>query len=161
MMNEELPKVTARLAALCAKAEHCTGEMDDKMRRWGIEADDRQTVIDYLVANHYVDDSRYCEAFIEDKIKFNQWGRRKIEQALWAKHISQDIAAPLLDRIPDETYVEQLRPLLKQKWSTIKADTDYERSMKLIKFAMGRGYSLDQVRQCIDGLEAGDADDEL
>ena len=159
-MNYDLPKVTARLAALCAKAEHCSGELDDKMRRWGVDADDRQTVMDYLTAHHYVDDSRYCEAFIEDKIKFNQWGRRKIEQALWAKHVPESISAPLLDCVPDEAYVEQLLPLLRQKWPTIKAETGYERSMKLIKFAMGRGYSMEQVRQCIDALGAEDAEDD-
>lgn len=104
--------------------------MDKKLRQWGISAEDRQTVIDYLVTNHYVDDSRYTEAFVEDKIRFNQWGRRKIEQALYAKGVSADVYTPVLDRVPDSAYLEQLRPLLKAKWPTIKADSDYERSMK-------------------------------
>ena len=85
MINEETARATAKLAALCAKAEHYTGEMDKKLRQWGISTEDRQTVIDYLVTNHYVDDSRYTEAFVEDKIRFNQWGRRKIEQARAAR----------------------------------------------------------------------------
>ena len=102
MINEETARATAKLAALCAKAEHCTGEMDKKLRQWGISAEDRQTVIDYLVTNHYVDDSRYTEAFVEDKIRFNQWGRRKIEQALYAKGVSADVYTPVLDRVPDD-----------------------------------------------------------
>ena len=31
MINEETARATAKLAALCAKAEHCTGEMDKKL----------------------------------------------------------------------------------------------------------------------------------
>ena len=158
MINEETARATAKLAALCAKAEHCTGEMDKKLRQWGISAEDRQTVIDYLVTNHYVDDSRYTEAFVEDKIRFNQWGRRKSEQALYAKGVSADVYTPVLDRVPDSAYLEQLKPLLRAKWPTIKADSDYERSMKLIKFGMGRGYSLDLIRQCIDSVSEEDLD---
>lgn len=45
-----------------------------------------------------------------------------------------------------------LRPLLKSKYLTIKAETDYERSMKLIKYAMGRGFTLDIIRLCIDDV---------
>ena len=141
MINEETARATAKLAALCAKAEHCTGEMDKKLRQWGISAEDRQTVIDYLVTNHY-----------------NQWGRRKIEQALYAKGVSADVYTPVLDRVPDSAYLEQLKPLLRAKWPTIKADSDYERSMKLIKFGMGRGYSLDLIRQCIDSVSEEDLD---
>ena len=39
---------------------------------------------------------------------------------------------------------------MKNKYKTIKAETDYERSMKLIKYAMGRGFTLDLIRQCVD-----------
>ena len=31
-------------------------------------------------------------------------------------------------------------------------ETDYERSMKLIKYAMGRGFTLDIIRLCIDDV---------
>lgn len=159
MISEETARATQKLAALCAKAEHSTGEMEQKLRQWGIPAEDRQTVIDYLVTNHYVDDTRYTEAFVEDKIRFNQWGRRKIEQALYAKGVPAAIYAPVLDRVSDSAYLDQLRPLLKAKWPTIHANSDYERSMKLIKFAMGRGYSLDLIRQCIDSVSEEDLDD--
>ena len=50
-----------------------------------------------------------------------------------------------------------LRPLLAGKYRTIKADNDYERSMKLIRFAMGRGFTMELIRKCIDeGIAAAD-----
>ena len=142
-------KALSKLAALCAKAEYCTGDMDDKMRRWGLSEEARKRNIDYLVSHKYIDNSRYCKAFINDKITYNHWGRRKIEQALWMKHIPESISTPLLDNIPEERYIEVLKPLLKAKWPTIKAASDYERSMKLIKFAMGRGFEMDIIKKCI------------
>lgn len=141
-------KALSRLAALCAKAEYCTGDVRDKMRRWGLADDAIQRNIDYLVDNKYIDDARYTRAFINDKIEYNHWGRRKIEQALWMKHIPERVSAPILDEVPEERYLEVLKPLLMAKLPTIKADSDYERRMKLMKFAMGRGFSIDEVEKC-------------
>lgn len=142
-------KALAKLAALCAKAEYCTGDMDEKMRRWGLPDEARKRNIDYLVSHKYVDDARFCKAFINDKIAYNHWGRRKIEQALWMKHVDEKVSAPILDEVPDEQYLEVLKPLLKAKWPTIEAKSDYERSMKLIKFAMARGFSLDIIKKSL------------
>lgn len=146
-------KALAKLAALCAKAEYCAGDMDEKMRRWGLGEEDRKRNIEYLIAHKYIDDERYCRAFVSDKINYNHWGRRKIEQALWMKRIPEGVSAAVLDEVPDDRYVEILRPLLKAKWPTIKAATDYERSMKLIKFAMGRGFGIDIIKRAMEGME--------
>lgn len=142
-------KALSRLAALCAKAEYCTGDMEDKMRRWGLDAEAIRENIDYLVGHQYIDNVRYCKAFVNDKIACNHWGRRKIEQALWMKHIPESVSAPVLDAVPQEVYVRVLRPLLDAKRPTIKAESDYERQMKLIKFALGRGFDLDEIKLCL------------
>lgn len=142
-------KALSRLAALCAKAEYCTGDVRDKMRRWGLADDAIQRNIDYLVDNKYIDNARYTRAFVNDKIEYNHWGRRKIEQALWMKHVPENVSSPILDEVPEERYLEVLKPLLKAKLPTIKADSDYERRMKLMKFAMGRGFSVEEVEKSL------------
>lgn len=155
-------KALASLASLCSKAEHCAGEMTDKMRRWGLPDDAQQRILDYLTARHFIDEDRYCQAFVEDKVRFDGWGRRKIEQALFAKHVSREAMARALDGVSDDDYLAVLRPLLHAKWPTIQARSDYERSMKLIKYAMGRGFDLRLIRQCIDDMaDAECLDDDL
>ena len=142
-------KALAKLAALCARAEYCTGDMEDKMRRWGLSGDDIKENISYLVANKYVDNARYCQAFVNDKIAYNHWGRRKIEQALWMKRVPESVSAPILDAVPEEDYINVLKPLISSKSATVKAESDYERQMKLMKFALGRGFSIDEIKQCL------------
>ena len=139
-----------KLGDLCARGEHCSGEMAEKLRKWGIAADAQERIIDKPIDYNYIDDERFTRSFVRDKIAFNKWGRRKIEQALWQKRIPQSISQPILDEIEPEEYLNVLRPLLKSKYPAIKAETDYERSIKLIKYAMGRGFTLDLIRQCID-----------
>lgn len=138
-----------RLAALCAQAEHCEYEMQEKMRRWEIADDAQARVMQRLITERYVDDERFARAFANDKVKYNKWGRRKVEQALWLKHIAEDIRQRVLDSIGDEEYITILRPLLQQKRRSVKARNDYELRQKLIKFAIGRGFTMDIIKQCI------------
>ena len=143
------------LAALCAQAEHCQYEMLEKMRRWELDDEAQARVMQRLVSERYVDDERYARAFVKDKVRYNKWGRRKVEQALWQKHIDEDIRQQVLDEIDDEEYISVLRPLLKQKRRSTKAANDYQLNQKLMRFALGRGFTFDIIRQCIDieGLE--------
>ena len=143
------------LAALCAQAEHCQYEMLEKMRRWEVPEDAQARIMAKLIKERYVDDERYAQAFVKDKIRYNKWGRRKVEQALWQKRIDDDTRKRVLDEVDDEEYLSVLRPLLKQKRKTIKAKNDYELNQKLVRFAVGRGFTFDIIRQCID------IDDEL
>lgn len=138
------------LAALCAQAEHCQWEMTEKMRRWELSDEAQARIMERLVKERYIDDERYAHAFVKDKVHYNKWGRRKVEQALWQKHIDNDIRQRILDEIDDEDYLSVLRPLLQQKRKSTKAQSDYELNQKLIHFALSRGYTYDIIRQCLE-----------
>jgi regulatory protein len=138
-----------QLAALCAQAEHCEQEMRDKMKRWGVSPEAQNRVVERLTAERYIDNERYARAFVKDKIRYNKWGRRKVQQALWAKRINDDIQRRVLDEIDEKEYLDVLIPLLKQKRKTIKAQTDYELNQKLVRFALSRGFDFGIIRQCL------------
>ena len=150
-MTEE--QALQKLAVLCSQSEHCTSEMKEKMTRWGIDEDAQQRVVEYLVANRYVDDRRYARSFVNDKLKYNKWGPRKIEQSLWMKHIDESIQREALDDVDNEEYISVLRPLLTSKRKTTKAETDYEMNQKLLRFAIGRGFTFEQVKEVIDDVD--------
>lgn len=161
-MKKEMTEQEAylQLAALCAQAEHCQQEMRDKMKRWEIDETVQNRIIARLVKERYIDDERYARAFVKDKIRYNKWGRRKVQQALWQKRIDDDIQRRVLDEIEEKEYLDVLRPLLKQKRKTIKAQSDYELNHKLMRFALSRGFSFDIIRQCIDVEEEPEFVDE-
>ena len=149
------------LAALCAQAEHCQWEMTEKMRRWELSDEAQARVMERLTRERYVDDERYARAFVNDKVRYNKWGRRKVEQALWAKHIDEDIRQRVLDEMTDEEYLRVLRPLLQQKRRTTKAPDEYTLNRKLVQFALSRGFTFDIIRQCLDVEDDSDETDAL
>ena len=152
MIKQEMTGQQAyrKLTDLCARSEHCQHEMLEKMRQWGVPDTEQAEVMARLVKERYVDDERFARAFIYDKIRYSKWGRRKVEQALWMKHIDESVSKPLLDDVDDGEYLNILRPLLRQKRKGIKAQSEYERTTKLIKYALGRGFTMDIIKQCIE-----------
>lgn len=148
MMSEK--DALLRLSALCAQGEHCQWEMTEKLRKWEIDDEAQARIMERLVKDRYVDDERFARAFVLDKIRYNKWGRRKVEQALYQKHIADDIRRRTLDDVSDEEYLKVLQPLLKQKRRSTKAASDYEMNQKLIRFALGRGFTFDIIRRCMD-----------
>ncbi len=153
-------QVLLKLTALCAQAEHCSYEMTEKMRRWGIGEETQARVMERLINEKYIDDERYCRLFVREKIKFNKWGRRKVEQGLMAKRIDRGIARQVLDEVDDDDYIAVLRPLLKSKRRQLKPMSDYETTGKLVRFAMSRGFTMDIIRQCLDGADEFEEDGE-
>ena len=100
-----------QLASLCANAEHCQYEMLEKMKRWELSDEAQARVMARLIEERYVDDRRYARAFVKDKIRYNKWGRRKVQQGLWMKRIDKDIQDEVLDEIDEKEYLNVLKPL--------------------------------------------------
>lgn len=142
-------QILIKLTDACSKAEYCLEDMRRRMRRWEVEESLQQEALDYLVKERYIDEHRYASMFIRNKIQYNGWGKRKVQQALYAKRIPREIYQPLLDEVPDEDYELKLLPLLRNKLKSVKANSDYERNGKLIRFAMQRGFTYDQIERCL------------
>ena len=156
-MNTEKPKkeiteqqALSRLMALCARSEHSSGDMLEKMRQWNIEDEAQARIMQRLTEGRFIDDERFARAFVNDKIRYNQWGRRKIEQALTMKRVDRQTQQRVLDEVDEEEYLRVLRPLLKSKKRSISARNEFEHQMKLMRFALSRGFSMEQVQRCLE-----------
>lgn len=147
------PEALLKLSTLCSQAEHSSGEMRDKMRRWLMPPDAIERVIERLVSERFVDDERFARFFVRDKVRFDRWGRRKIDQALYRKGIDAGTRQSALATVTDDEYAEVLAELLAAKRRTLKAASDYELNGKLIRFAIGRGFDMNVIRRCIDEAE--------
>lgn len=141
----------ARLSAWCSSAEHCRSEVEEKALRWGLSVQAASRIVSRLEEERFVDEERFCRVFIRDKSLFAKWGKMKIGQALRLKRIPQSVYGPLLDDgVDDGEYLSTLRTLLASKRKTIRARNDYEARAKLVRFALGRGFSMDDIGRCID-----------
>ena len=112
MMNKEMVAkgALARLSAFCSVAERCRADVEEKLFRWGLDSAARESIVLALEKDRFLDEKRYCCAFIRDKYLFARWGKVKIGQALRAKHLSPTVYEPLLhEEIDESDYLSGLR----------------------------------------------------
>lgn len=137
--------------AFCSAVERCPSDVEMKLKGWGASPETIAEVMAHLFKEKYLDTIRFCSAYVRDKYRFNQWGRVKIAQSLRIKGLSQEEINAGMEDIDEEEYNEILQNLLKQKLRTIKAGTDYERNAKLIRFAVGRGFAMQEILKFVKG----------
>jgi len=129
-----------KYSSLCARQECCQYDLAQKMSRSGMDDTDIAQVLQQLVEEGFVDDTRYCHAFVYDKLHFSRWGRLRIRHELQAKKIPQNIIEEGLADIDETEYVAILRTLLTEYAPTVKAKTDYEKLAKIMRYAFQRGF---------------------
>ena len=102
-------------AAFCSTSERCKSEVLDKTARFELDSEEQMKMIQRLQQEGFLDEKRYIKAFVNDRFRFNKWGRVKIRYMLRQKGVSSELIEEELGLIPDEDYLEMLLTLLKQK----------------------------------------------
>lgn len=140
------------LMRLCSRAEKSSGDALRLMRTWGVAEEERQGVLDRLIAQRFIDDARYAEAYTREKSVMAGWGVRKIAEQLRLKGISRDIITSTLARLDADEQVERLEAKLIKKMRTTKSASTYELRGKLLRYGLTLGYDYDAVMEVIDRL---------
>ena len=136
----------SRAAALCAKCEQCTPDILKKLSAWGLSASDSRKIIDRLEDLKFLDDVRFSKAYAHDKLHFSGWGRRKIQQGLWAKRLPQQIISEACDELEHDEYRQIALRVIKSKVRSLRQwPLSRENKLKVIKYAMQRGFEYPLV----------------
>lgn len=137
------------LMRMCARSERSSGDALRLMKRWGVADDEARKVLSRLQAERFIDDARYAEAFVRDKLNLSGWGAYKIKMSLRAKGVSRDIIEEVVAPMLEETdMTERLEEMMQRKLRTLKYSSPYEAKTKLIRFAASRGYDMEQAVEC-------------
>jgi regulatory protein len=137
------------LMRLAARSEKSSGDALRLMQSWSVEPSARQGILQKLIDNKFIDDHRYAEAFVRDKINLSGWGAYKIKSALRAKGVSREVIESVVEPMLGETNMsERLEEMMQRKLRTLKYNSPYEAKTKLIRFAASRVYDIEQAIEC-------------
>ena len=141
------------LMRLAARSEKSTGDALRLMRTWGVPEAEQRGVLEKLIADRYIDNRRYAEAYAREKSCLAGWGERKITMQLRMKGVEREtISAVLAEVLQDDSMAERLQEKLEKKLRTVKAANDYELRGKLLRYALGLGYDYDMAAEVIEEL---------
>ena len=142
----------AALMRLCARAEKSQNDARRLMRGWGLAEREGEQVLARLVRDRFIDDGRYAEAFVRDKLRLSGWGEYKIRTALQRKRIDRALIDAALAEADRSGMDERLRRQLERKARTAKYTTQYELKTKLIRYGLSLGYDYETVVEAASGL---------
>ena len=143
----------SKVEAWCARSEHCLSEAQEKLCQWGVPPDCIRPVLRHLLTEGFIDETRYARAFAHDKYQFNDWGKQRIIQALHTKRLPETCIGQAIDGIDLNDYLQRLRSLLQRKRDTLPSAPAYELRGRLIRFALGKGYDMDDIMHCLGTME--------
>ena len=142
----------ASLMRLCARAERSSGDAMRLMGTWGVPTQERGAVLQRLIKERFIDDRRYAEAFVREKINLSVWGEYKIRTALRRKGIADAIVSEALNAAPSARDTSRLAERLARKMKSIKYDTPYQLRTKLIRHGISLGFATDDVVACVEEI---------
>ena len=124
----------------CARAEHCAADVRRKMLEWGTPADLSDGIVEKLYELDFLNDSRYCGAYVHDKVAYQSWGRMKIQAGLRALRLPESAIQQALQEIDNAQYTKNLQSLIRQR----RADSEEKR----LRFLLQRGFAYDEIKKC-------------
>lgn len=137
-----------KAAAYCTLCERCISEVSKKLTTWGVPPAEQQRIIDRLQDEGFINEERYCRAFVNDKLRFNRWGRVKIRAALYEKQLPREYIAQAIEDIDEEEYMQTLHDLVATKQRELKNE-DFATKQKIIRFAASRGFEPAKIMQIV------------
>jgi regulatory protein len=149
-----------RAAALCARSEQAPGDMREKLVKWGLNHGEASQVLSRLIEQGYIDERRYARAFVNDRFRFNGWGRIKIAHQLRLKGISSDLIDEAMTVIDEEQYRERLLELLRAKWRDVSNREPRAAWAAMMRFAASRGFEAGIAGECVNQVTRLDAHDD-
>lgn len=128
----------------CSRSEHCVLDVLNKLYAAGLGEEESDEIVQCLVEQGYIDEQRYANAFVNDKFRFNKWGKLKITHALRQKKIPTVVIQNALETIDEDAYSHVLLQLIETKKKTVKG-TAAQQKAAVMRFAVSRGFELDLV----------------
>lgn len=135
---------------LCSTAEYCRVDIEEKIRRFELDSEEEQALIENLEKDGFLDEERYTRAYVNDKFQLNKWGRIKIKSYLKQKKIPTDVIDQTLNGLDETRYTKTLLDLMHRKDKSTRSTNSFERRAKLYRFALGRGFEVPLVNTCLN-----------
>ena len=141
MANHELSKLEAldKAQAYCSRAEHCLADVRRKLFEWNVDANFFDFIEQKLYEDDFLNDARFCHAYVHDKVEYQSWGRLKIQAGLRALQLPESDIRDALGGINQKTYNANLQALIASRQS--------DSPDKLLRFLLQRGFTYEEIKK--------------
>ena len=142
-----------KLQAYCAYQDRCHSEVRSKLLDLGIYGDDLEEIIVALIEENFLNEERFARSYARGKFRIKQWGRLRIRRELKFRKISDYCIRKAMEEIEEDDYRETLKQVILKKKKLTKETDPYKMRVKLIRYASGRGFEIEVIKEVIREIE--------
>ena len=146
-----MEKVLDKMRTLCSRREYCRSDIMKKaLKATGGDSAAAEKIVETLVREKFIDEIRYSSAFARDKSSIAGWGETKIRYMLSSKGIPRETISQALEEVDSVKASVKLEKLMGNRLKSLKDDPQCR--LKMLRFALGRGYGYEEASSVIDRL---------
>ncbi len=153
--ENQLFHIRQRAFRYLGRRQHSTTELRIKLKQKKYETELINEVLDDLKKKNILDDTKFADMFVEEKMKLKLWSEQKLRSELIKRGIKSEIISDVLrNLIPDEDKLNNAMIIASKKYDALK-NRNVEKDVikrKLITFLNSRGYNYDVIKEVCDKL---------
>lgn len=128
-------------------------EIKDYLLKKNIDINYIDRVIDKLIKLNYLDDDRFTNAYIKDKLMFTNCGDFKIKMELNKLGVEENIINKYVSNIDDNIIYDRIRKTIDKDIRTNKKYSGIRLKNKIYNHLVSQGYSKDKILFIINEYE--------
>lgn len=130
----------------CSYQERCLQDMEKRFVAWNVKKQDWDKLIDYLIDENFLNETRFIEAYVRGKFNIKKWGKHKIVAGLMQKRISgSKVTVALNSEIEEDDYLNTIKSLIEKKTLLLNEPDSLKLRDKLYRYLLSKGYESDLV----------------
>lgn len=142
-----------KLEKYCAFQERCHKEVRQKLFDLKIYYEDQDHVINHLLENNYLNETRFAQAYARGKFNIKKWGKIRIIRELKLRDISKFNIKIALREIPESEYFKTFDSLIEKRLMQLASEKNIpKKKKKLADYLFYRGWESELVYEKIDEL---------
>lgn len=158
MEQETLRSLLIKAGSYAAKYEKTVQEVRAKLEEWSegeLLTEETEWIIEQLCKDKFIDEERYVERYIRDKVYSLKKGPMMIRQELNERGVPSYLIEGGLEQIPYDDWFTSLKDYLSSRLERhkAKAKNGYDLRRRLQGAAFRRGYPSDVYTEVIDELK--------
>jgi len=139
-------EATKRMERYCAYQERCHKEVHQKLYEMRMIPLAMDQIIDHLLRNNFLNETRFAQAFARGKFRVKKWGRKRIVNELKLREISKYNIQIALKEIPDSEYYNTFEALAEKRMQQLSSEKNLQKKRKkLADYLFYRGWESEMV----------------
>lgn len=142
-----------KLERFCAYQERCHDEVVNKLFRLKMTSDEIDFIVVQLIANDFLNETRFACSFARGKHRIKHWGKIRITKELKARHISFYNINLALKEISSDEYLDTFEKRSLKCWDALTETNQLKKRKLFCDYMLRKGFESNLVYEKVKELE--------